>query len=150
MGRVADRSGWKAPTGASLAALAAAAFVIAAFPNRLWVVFAAATAAVSAAWSLSTLLPIQMTAAVETSGRGRALGYVQLLWYAAMIAAGLIGGVLFEAWHGLPLLLGGIAAAAGLPVAARFARMAGPQSALVSARVVSCSRRLPSAGPGEV
>ena len=112
VGRISDRSGWKASNDANLAALAAASFAIAAFPNRLWVVFAGATVGVSAAWSLSTLVPIQLRQSVEASGQGRALGYVHLFWNLAMILAGLTGGVLFEAWNGLPLLIGGVAAAA--------------------------------------
>lgn len=122
VGRIADRVGWRAPTGASYAALAAASFAIAAFSGRLWIVFAAATVAISAAWSLSTMVPIQVTKAVAASEHGRALGYVHLFWNLAMIGAGLAGGVLFEAWKGLPLLVGGLAAAGGLPVAASFAR----------------------------
>jgi DHA1 family tetracycline resistance protein-like MFS transporter len=129
VGRIADRTGWKAPTAVSYAALAASSFAIAAFAGRLWVVFAAATAAISAAWALSTLVPIQMTRAVDVSEHGRALGYAHLFWNLAMIVSGLTGGVLFEAWNGLPLLVGGLAAAAGLPVAAGFARITGPQPA---------------------
>jgi MFS family permease len=129
VGRIADRSGWKASSDANFAALAASSFAIAAFPNSLWVVFAAATVAVSAAWSLSTLLSIQLRESVETSGQGRALGYVHLFWNLAMILAGLTGGVLFEWWNGLPLLVGGLAAAAGLPVAAAFARAVGREAA---------------------
>jgi PPP family 3-phenylpropionic acid transporter len=125
VGRLADRTGWKGPTAASFAALAVAAFVIAALPNQLWVVFAGGTLAMSAAWSLSTLLPIQMMKAVEPSEIGRVLGAIQLFWNVAMILAGLAGGVLFVAWNGLPFLVGGLAAAAGLPVAAVYATMAG-------------------------
>jgi MFS family permease len=128
VGRITDRAGWRAPTGASYVVLAAASLAIAVFPGRLWVVFAAATAAVSAAWSLSTLTPTQVTQAVEPSGVGRALGYIHLFWNLAMILAGLTGGVLFEVWNGLPLLIGGIAAAAGLPLAAGFARVTGPEA----------------------
>jgi hypothetical protein len=70
-----------------------------------------------------------MTRAVDVSEHGRALGYAHLFWNLAMIVSGLTGGVLFEAWNGLPLLVGGLAAAAGLPVAAGFARITGPQPA---------------------
>jgi MFS family permease len=146
VGRIADRAGWKAPTAASYTGLAVAAFAIAAFPNGLWIVFAGGTVALSAAWSLSTLLPTQMTKAVEPSGVGRALGAVHLFWNLALILAGLAGGVLFEAWNGLPFLVGGVAASAGLPVAAVFARMTGPDAARPWA--VNETRRLPSGGRG--
>lgn len=139
VGRIADRADWKAPTGASYVVLVASSLAIAVFPGRLWVVFAAATVAVSAAWSLSTLVPIQVTKAVGVSEHGQALGFVYLFWNLGMIVAGLTGGVLFEAWNGLPLLVGGLAAAAGLPVAAGFARMAGSDAARPGA--VSGSRR---------
>jgi MFS family permease len=148
VGRIGDRAGWKVPTAVSCAALAASGFVIAAFPNRLWFVFAAATAAMSAAWSLSTLLPIQMTKAVEPSEIGRALGSIQLFWNMALILAGLAGGVLFEAWNGLPFLVGGLAAAAGLPVAAGFARAIGREAARPPA--VSSRSCLPSGDRGGV
>jgi len=149
VGRIADRAGWKAPTRASLAALAAASLAIAAFTDRLWVVFAGGTLAIAGAWSLSTLLPVQMTKAVEPSAVGRALGYIHLFWNLAMILAGLAGGVLFEAWNGLPLLLGGCAAAAGLLVAALFARMTDQARGEGAAPgALSSSRRLPSGGRG--
>ena len=144
VGRIADRTGWKAPTAASYSMLAAAALAIAALPNRLWVVFAGGTAAIAGAWSLSTLLPVQMTKAVEPTAVGRALGFIHLFWNLAMILAGLAGGVLFEAWNGLPFLVGGVAAAAGLAAAAAFARMtATPRGEDAAAEVVSSSRRRP-------
>ena len=54
---------------------------------------------------------------------------MHLFWNMAMILAGLAGGVLFEWWNGLPLLVGGLAAAAGLPVAVAFARATRPEAA---------------------
>jgi MFS family permease len=146
VGRIADRAGWKAPTAASFAALVVAALVIAAFPNGLWFVFAGSTVAVSASWALSALLPIQMTKAVKPTEFGRALGSVQLFWNVAMILASLAGGVLFEAWNGLPFLVGGAAAAAGLPVAARFARITAAEADRPGA--VIGARRLPSGDRG--
>jgi len=144
VGRIADRTGWKAPTAASYSTLATAALVIAALPNRLWVVFAGGTAAIAGAWSLSTLLPVQMTKAVEPSAVGRALGFIHLFWNLAMILAGLAGGVLFETWNGLPFLVGGAAAAAGLAAAAAFARRTeAPRGDVVAPEAVSSSRRLP-------
>jgi MFS family permease len=146
VGRIADRTGWKAPTVAGLAALAAASLTIAAFTSRLWIVFAGGTLAIAGAWSLSTLLPIQMTKAVEPSSVGRALGFVHLFWNLAMIASGLAGGVLFEAWKGLPFLIGGASAAAGLVAAAAFARLTGRVGD--GPEAVSSSRRPPSGGRG--
>jgi PPP family 3-phenylpropionic acid transporter len=122
-GRIADRSGWRVPTVASYLALAASSLVVAIFPGRLWTVFLGGTSAVAAAWALSTLVPTQLTQAVGVDGRGRALGTVHLAWNFAMIVAGLAGGVLFEAWGGLPFLVGALAAAGGLPVTARFGRV---------------------------
>jgi MFS family permease len=145
VGRIADRSGWKASNDVNFAALAAGSFAIAAVPDRLWVVFAGATVGMSA-WSLSTLVPVQLTKAVGASEQGRALGFMHLFWNLAMILAGLTGGVLFEAWNGLPLLVGGIAAAAGLPIAVGFARMTGSEAS--RARTVNASRRLRSGGRG--
>ena len=61
-------------------------------------------------------MPTQMTKPVPVAEHGRALGFIHLSWNLAMILSGLAGGVLFEAWNGLPLLIGGVAAAAGLPL----------------------------------
>jgi MFS family permease len=124
VGRLADRMSATAPTIGAFVALAAASAAIALFGGSLWAVFACATLAVTAAWSLSTLLPSLVAGISSPSEHGRVIGFVQLFWNLAMILSGLVGGALFEAWAGLPFLVGGAAAAAALFFAPAFFRRA--------------------------
>jgi MFS family permease len=126
VGRIADRSGWKGPTLASLAALALGSLGIAVFHSHAWPVAACGTVAVSAAWALSALMPVQVTKHVPVAQHGRALGFINQSWYAAMILSGLAGGVLFDVWVGLPFLVGFLTAAAGVPVMLVVARGGDP------------------------
>jgi AAHS family 3-hydroxyphenylpropionic acid transporter len=120
VGRLADRVSWKAPTIGSFSVLAAGAAGIAAFSGSLWPVFACATAAIAAAWSLSTLLPTLIAKASPGGEQGRILGFAQLFWNLAMISSGLVGGLLFEAWKSLPFLAGAVASACAIVVARSF------------------------------
>jgi MFS family permease len=86
-------------------------------------------------------MPTQVTKHVPAAEHGRALGFINQSWYAAMILSGLAGGVLFDAWPGLPFLVGFLAAAAGIPVMAVVARGGAP--------VVSEPDRLPEGSHGE-
>ena len=122
VGRIADRSGWKGPTVACFAVLALGSLGVAVFASRPWPVAAFGTVAVSAAWALSTLMPIQVTKLVPVAEHGRALGSINQSWYAGMILSGLAGGFLFDAWPGLPFLAGFLATAAGFPILAILAR----------------------------
>jgi MFS family permease len=128
VGRIADRSGWTGPTLASSAVLALASLGVAVFHARAWPVAACGTVAVAAAWALSALMPIQVTKHVPVAEHGRALGFINQSWFAAMILSGLAGGVLFDAWPGLPFLVGFLAAAAGIPVMVVVARGGDPGS----------------------
>jgi MFS family permease len=141
VGRIADRSGWTGPTLASYAALALGLLGIAVFHSHAWPVAACGTVAVSAAWALSALMPTQVTKHVPVAEHGRALGFINQSWYAAMIFSGLAGGVLFDAWPGLPFLVGFLAAAAGIPVMAAVARGGAPE--------VSVPGRPPEGSSGE-
>ncbi len=127
VGRIADRSGWVGPTIASFAALALGSLGIALFHAHAWPVAACGTVAVSGAWVLSALVPVQVTKHVPVAQHGRALGFINQSWYAAMILSGLAGGVLFDAWEGLPFLVGFLAAAAAVPVMLVVARGGGPE-----------------------
>jgi MFS family permease len=85
VGRLADRVSAAAPTIGAFIALAAATAAIALFGGSLWAVFACATVAVAAAWSLSTLLPSLVASISPPSEHGRVIGFVQLFWNLAMI-----------------------------------------------------------------
>mgnify|MGYP006333875309 CR=1 FL=1 len=96
----------------------------------------------SAAWALSALMPTQVTKHVPVAEHGRALGFINQSWYAAMILSGLAGGVLFDAWAGLPFLVGSLVATAGIPVMMVVARSGDPGG-------VSEPDRLPEDSRGE-
>jgi MFS family permease len=122
VGRAADRWGWPAPALGSFAVLALGSLGIALFPSRPWTVAACGTLAVAAAWVLSALMPLQLTRLVPVAEHGRALGFINQSWYAAMILSGLVGGVLYDAWHGLPFVAGVLAAAAAAWITTGLAR----------------------------
>ena len=122
VGRIADRASWKAPTAGAFILLAASSLAVGAWPGRLWTVFVCGTLGIGAAWSLSTLLPTLVSTVAVPAERGRVLGYVHLFWNLAMILSSLAGGYLFQAWHGLPMLAGGLACAGGLGLLAAFFR----------------------------
>jgi len=122
VGRIADRASWKAPTAGAYVLLAASSLAIGARPDKLWALFVCGTVGIGAAWSLSTLLPTLVSKVTAPAERGRVLGYVHLFWNLAMILSSLAGGYLFETWPGLPLLAGGVAAAAGIGLLAAFVR----------------------------
>jgi MFS family permease len=121
-GRFADRVSWKVPTVVSFALLALSSLGIALLADSLWSVFTCASFAIIAAWSLSTLLPTLVARVSAPAEHGRVLGFVQLSWNLAMILSGLVGGILFEAWKGLPFVAGAAASGCALIVAAAFSR----------------------------
>ena len=129
VGRIADTLSWKAPTAVAYVALAASSLSVGCFPGSLLGVFAFATVGIAAAWSLSTLLPTLVAKVTGTTERGRVLGYVHLFWNAGMILSSLSGGFLFEAWKGLPFLVGGIVSACAIVLAPIFFRKAEPAAA---------------------
>lgn len=60
----------------------------------------------AAAWSLSVMVTPMVALTTEASERGRVLGFIQLSWNFAMILGSLAGGFFFEAWAGLPFVVG--------------------------------------------
>ncbi len=121
-GRTADRVSWRIPTIGSCAVLAVGALAAGAMPRSVPVVFAGATLSIAAAWSLSSLIPAQIAKALAPVDHPAALSALQLAWYTATILGGLVGGLLYQAWVGLPMLAGGLAAAATVAVAPLFIR----------------------------
>jgi MFS family permease len=121
-GRIADRVNWRAPTIASCVVLAVGALTAGALPRSIPAVFAGATLSIAAAWSLSSLIPTQIAKAVAPADHAAVLSTMQLAWYSATILGGLVGGLMYEAWIGLPMLAGGLAAAATVAIAPAFIR----------------------------
>ena len=105
---------------------AGTAIAIGALHERLWSVLLFGVLAMSAAWSLSILVPSLVALATDSAERGRVLGFIHLFWNLAMILGSLVGGFLFEAGGGLAFLVGGaVVAAAPVVVAAFFRTLAG-------------------------
>ncbi len=123
IGRIADTRGPRAPTLLAFALLIAGAAALAARPSSPAMVFAAGTAGVAAAWSLSTLLPVLLARITEPADYSRAMGTVHLFWNAGMIASSLVGGFLFEAGRGLPFAVGAILNLAALALVPLFFRL---------------------------
>ena len=121
-GRIADRVSWRAPTIVSCIVLAAGALAVGALPRSIPVVFIGSTLSIAAAWSLSSLIPTQIARAVAPADHPAALSAIQLSWYAGSILGGLVGGLMYEAWIGLPMLVGGLAAGATVVIAPAFIR----------------------------
>jgi MFS family permease len=107
-GRVGDRVGSRLPSMVSYIILALGALGICVFGNRLAAVFLFAVLGMAGAWSLSVMVPPMVALVADADQRGRVLGFIQLSWSLAMILGSLAGGLLFEAWTGLPFLVSGV------------------------------------------
>jgi len=106
-GRLADLAGPRFPSLFSYAMLALSALGIGRFHGRLEAVFIFGVLGMAAAWSLSVMVPPMVALVTKEAERGRVLGFIQLFWNLAMILGSLAGGFLFEAWPGLPFVVGG-------------------------------------------
>jgi MFS family permease len=108
VGRLGDRAGPRLPSMVSYMVLAVGALGICLFGDRLPAVFLFAVLGMAAAWSLSVMVPPMVALVASADQRGRVLGFIQLFWSLAMILGMLAGGLLFEAWTGLPFLVSGV------------------------------------------
>lgn len=122
-GRLADRIGPRGPSVVIYIVFALSAVGIGVAADRLWPVMVFGVVAMSAAWSLSVLVPPLVALATEASDRGRVLGFIHLFWNLAMILGSLIGGFLFQVRGGLPFLVGGAAVATAPLLVALFFRL---------------------------
>ena len=122
-GRLGDRVGPRLPSMVSYLVLALGALGIGLFGDRLEAVFLFAVAGMAAAWSLSVMVPPMVALVADAGQRGRVLGFVQLSWSLAMILGTLAGGLLFQAWTGLPFLVSGVIVLAAPFILAVFFRM---------------------------
>ena len=123
VGRLADTYGPRGPALLSYALLVAGAAALAFRPSSTAVVFAGGTAALAAAWALSTLLPPMLALITEPADYSRAMGTVHLFWNGGMIASSLVGGFLFEAGRGLPFAAGALLNLAALALVPAFFRL---------------------------
>jgi predicted MFS family arabinose efflux permease len=121
-GRIADRVNWRVPTIGSCVVMAAGALAVGALPRSIPAVFTGATLSIAAAWSLASLIPTQVAKAVAPADHAAVLSTMQLAWYSASILGGLVGGLMYQTWIGLPMLGGAMAAAAATAIAPAFIR----------------------------
>ena len=127
-GRLGDRVGPRLPSMASYVMLALGALGICLFGDRLAAVFLFAVLGMAAAWSLSVMVPPMVALVADAGQRGRVLGFIQLSWSLAMILGMLAGGLLFEAWTGLPFLVSGLIVLAAPFVLVKFFTGIAPSS----------------------
>lgn len=126
-GRSADRWGHRMPTLTTFAVLIVSIAGQAVFATELWSYYVFGVLGISAAWSLSTLMPVLVSDATPIEERGRVLGTLHLLWNVGMMAGSLIGGVLVEAAMGLPFIVAACLNLGAVVVTIRFFRMINPQ-----------------------
>ncbi len=114
-GRVADRKGFFEPTRIVLIVLFASILATAIWADDLTAVFIASTIAASAAWSMSSLVPVLVSHTVNPAWRAKTLGWIHLWWNVGMVVGAAVGGLLYETDHRLPFAVA--AGANVLPIA---------------------------------
>ena len=124
VGRAADRLGSKWPTLVVFTILIISIFGTAVFSSRLWGILAFAILGITAAWSLSTLMPSLVARAATIQERGRVLGWVHLWWNLGMILGSMAGGAAYTRGAGVPFFIAGFANLCAIVLAFLFFRMA--------------------------
>jgi len=125
IGYLADRAGRRMPTIASTIGIVISAAGLASLD--LWgasvgAIYVLGTIGAAAAWSLSVLMPCLVAEVAAVEERGRVLGWLHLLWNAAMLVGSLLGGVLFALSAGAPFLATALLNVATVALAALFFR----------------------------
>jgi len=108
VGHTADRWGPKLTTTLTFGVLFLSSLGLGFLNGDLWAVFGFGSLGITAAWSLSTLLPSLVAEAAVPEERGRILGFIHLWWNLAMVVGSMAGGALFEVGHGLPFWIAGV------------------------------------------
>jgi MFS family permease len=108
VGHTADRWGSKSTTALTFGVLFISSLGLGFWHASLWTVFSFGSLGISAAWSLSTLLPSLVAEAAAPEERGRILGFIHLWWNLGMIVGSIVGGALFEVRRGLPFWVAGV------------------------------------------
>lgn len=106
-GRAADRRGPQGPAIVVPALLAAAVLGTAFGSGDLILVFVTSTLAAAAAWSMSALIPVLVSATMPARSHALTLGWVHLWWNIGMVAGAWVGGALYEVAPWLPFAVGG-------------------------------------------
>lgn len=122
-GRMSDHWGVRLPTTAAFIAILLAILGTILTAQSVWGYYIFGILGVSAAWSLSTLLPSLVTAATEPEIHGRVFGMLHLMWSLAMILGTLLGGTLLELDVRLPFVVVGVLNCIALALTVPFFRM---------------------------
>ncbi len=104
-GRIADRRGFPGPARVVLSILAVSIAATAVWSGNLPAVFAASTIGASAAWSMSSLIPVLVSHTVPPAARAKTLGWIHFWWNMGMVAGAAVGGALYEVDHSLPFVV---------------------------------------------
>jgi len=123
VGRAADRLGPRPPTLASFAGVVVAAVGLALTANHLWGLFVFGILGGAAAWSLSTLLPVLVSAATPPEEQGRILGALMLAWNLAMVLSAMVGGALSDLNIGVPFATAAVVNTGAIALAAKHFRL---------------------------
>ena len=111
VGRIADKVSPRWPTIICYLSLAVSAILVGLFSATIWGAFLFGVLGIASAWSLSVLMAPLVARAAAPEERGRTLGFMHLFWNLGMILGSIFGGIFFEAWIGLPFIVGGIVVA---------------------------------------
>ncbi len=125
IGYLADRAGRRVPTIAAALGIVISAAGLASLD--LWgasvaAIYVLGTLGAAAAWSLSVLMPCLVAEVAAAEERGRVLGWLHLLWNAAMLVGSLLGGALFALSAGAPFLATALLNVATVALATLFFR----------------------------
>jgi len=122
-GRAADRFGSKGPTLVVFTVLVISILSTGVFFDSLLAVLICGILGITAAWSLSTLMPTLVARATVVAERGRVLGWVHLWWNLGMILGSMLGGAAYALGAGLPFFVAGFANLCAVALALLFFRM---------------------------
>jgi MFS family permease len=107
-GRAVDRLSRTVPPILLTAMIPICAFLAALSARSLTALFAVGVLGTCVAWSISATLPPLVREVTGTAEEGRVLGFLHLLWSAAMFGGTILGGALVEVDPSLPFAVVGV------------------------------------------
>ena len=123
VGRAADRFGSKGPTLVAFTMLVLSILGTGVFFHSLPGILVCGVLGITAAWSLSTMMPTLVARATVVAERGRVLGWVHLWWNLGMILGSMVGGAAYALGAGLPFFIAGFANLCAIVLVILFFRM---------------------------
>lgn len=137
VGRASDHWGSRRPTLAMFGLLLVAIAGQGVFATQLWSYYVFGVLGIAAAWSLATLLPVQVSESAAVEERGRVLGALNVLWNLGMIGGSMLGGALMEVALGLPFAVVGLLNVVAIVLSVPFFRLVDMQKNRVICTVTS-------------